>query len=59
MDLIENLKLFLTLGEEDRLTVCENRMLRRIYEPKTGKVAEGWRKLNNKELRKVYRMFLA
>jgi hypothetical protein len=28
----------------------ENRMLRRIFEPKRGEVTGGWRKLHNEEL---------
>jgi hypothetical protein len=33
--------------EEDRLRVFENRVLRRIYEPKMDDVAGEWRKLHN------------
>jgi hypothetical protein len=41
----------LTLGEEHRLRVLENRVLRRIFGPNRDKVTGGWRKLHNKELR--------
>jgi len=37
----------LTLGEEGRLRVFENRMLRRIVVPKRDKVTRVWRKLQN------------
>jgi hypothetical protein len=39
----------LTLREEHRLRVFENRVLRRIFGPKRDEVI-GWRKLHNKEL---------
>ena len=37
----------LTLGEERRLKVFENRKLRRIFGPKMDKVTGEWRKLHN------------
>jgi len=37
----------LTLREERRLRVCENKELRRIFGPKRGEVAREWRKLHN------------
>ena len=40
----------LTLREECRLRVCENRVLRRIFGPKRDEVTEEWRKLHNEEL---------
>jgi hypothetical protein len=40
----------LTLREEHRLKVFENRVLRRIYGPKRDGVTGGWRMLHNKEL---------
>jgi hypothetical protein len=40
----------LTLREEHRLRVFENRMFRRIFGPKRDEVTGGWRKLNNEEL---------
>jgi hypothetical protein len=35
------------LGEESRLRVFENRMLRRIFGPKRDKETWEWRKLHN------------
>jgi hypothetical protein len=40
----------LTLMEEHRLRVFENRVLRRIFGPKRDEVTGGWRKLHNEEL---------
>jgi hypothetical protein len=40
----------LTLREEHRLRVFENRVLRRIFGSKKDKVTGGWRKLHNVEL---------
>jgi hypothetical protein len=34
--------------------VFENRLLRRIFEPKGDEVTRDWRKLHNKELRNLY-----
>jgi hypothetical protein len=47
-------KLGLTLREEHRLRVFENRVLRRIFGPKRDEVTGGWRKLYNEELRDMY-----
>jgi hypothetical protein len=44
----------LTLREEHRLRVFENRVLRRILRPKRDEVTGGWRKLHNEELHNVY-----
>jgi sorting nexin-29 len=44
----------LTLREEHRLRVFENRVLRRIFGPKRDEVTEGWRKLHNEELQGLY-----
>jgi hypothetical protein len=44
----------LTLREEHRLRVSENRLLRRIFGPKTDEVTVEWRKLYNEELRDLY-----
>jgi len=44
----------LTLREEIRLKVYENRMLRRIFGPKWDEVTREWRKLHNKELNYLY-----
>jgi hypothetical protein len=46
--------LVLTLKEEQRLRVFENRVLRRIFGPKTEEGARGWRRLHNEELRNFY-----
>jgi hypothetical protein len=46
--------LSLTLREEHRLRVIENRVLRRIYGPKRDEVTGGWRKLHNEELHGLY-----
>jgi hypothetical protein len=40
----------LTLKEEHRLRVFENRVLRRIFGPKRDEVTGEWRKFHNKEL---------
>jgi len=40
----------LTLIEERRMRVFENRVLRRIFGPKRDMVAREWRKLHNEEL---------
>ena len=44
----------LTLREERRLRVFENRELRRIFGPKRDKVTGEWRKLHNEELNDLY-----
>jgi PAS domain-containing protein len=44
----------LTLREEHRLRVFENRALRRIFGPKRDEVTGEWRKLNNQELHDLY-----
>ena len=41
----------LTLREECRIRVFENRILRRIFGPKSGE----WRRLHNEELHSLYR----
>jgi hypothetical protein len=45
---------YLTLREEHRLRVFENRMLGRIFGPKGDEVMGGWRKLYNEELHNLY-----
>ena len=40
----------LTLREERRLRVFENRVLRRMFGPKRYEVIREWRKLHNEEL---------
>ena len=44
----------LTLGEEGRLRLCQNRVLRRIFGPKRDEGTEEWRKLHNEELSELY-----
>jgi hypothetical protein len=44
----------LTLREEHRLRVFENRVFRKIFGPKKDEVTGGWRKLHNEELHSVY-----
>jgi hypothetical protein len=44
----------LTLREEHRLRVFENRVLRRIFGPKRDEVTGDLRKLHNEELRNLY-----
>jgi hypothetical protein len=44
----------LTLREEHRAQVFENRVLRRIFEPKRNEVTVDWRKLHNEELHNLY-----
>jgi hypothetical protein len=44
----------LTLREEHRLRVFENRVLRRIFGRKRDDVTGEWRKLHNEELRNLY-----
>jgi hypothetical protein len=46
--------LSLTLREEHRLRVFENRVLRKIFGPKRGEVIGGWKKLHNEELHNLY-----
>jgi hypothetical protein len=40
----------LTLKEERRLRVFENKLLRRIFGPRNDEVTEDWRKVHNEEL---------
>ena len=44
----------LTLREERRLRVFENRVLRRVFGPKRDEVTGEWRKLHNEELSDRY-----
>jgi hypothetical protein len=44
----------LTLGEERRLKVFENRVLRRVLGPKRDEVTGEWRKLHNEEFNDLY-----
>jgi hypothetical protein len=47
-------RLGLTLREEHRLRVFENRVLRRTFKPKRDEVTGEWRRLHNKELNDLY-----
>jgi len=44
----------LTLREEYRLRVFQNRVLRRIFGPKREEVVGSWRRLHNEELHNLY-----
>ena len=44
----------LTLREERRLRVFENRVLRRVFGPKRDEVTGEWRKLRDEELSDLY-----
>jgi hypothetical protein len=44
----------LTLREEHRLRVYENKVLRRIFGPKRDEVKGGWRKLQNEDVHNLY-----
>jgi hypothetical protein len=44
----------LTLREEHRLRVFENRVLRRMFAPERDQVTGGWRKLHNEQLHNLY-----
>jgi hypothetical protein len=44
----------LTLREEHRLRVFENRVLKGIFDMKRDEVMGDWRKLHNEELRNLY-----
>ena len=44
----------LTLREECRLKVFENRVLRRVFGPKRDEVTGEWRKLHNEKLGDLY-----
>ena len=44
----------LTLREERKLRVSENRVLRRIFGPRRDEVRGEWRRLHNEELNDLY-----
>jgi hypothetical protein len=44
----------LTLREEHRVRVFENRVLRRLFGPKRDEVTGGWRKLHNEQIHNLY-----
>jgi hypothetical protein len=45
---------FLTLNEEHRLRVLDNRVMRKIFVPKREEVTREWRRLHNEELYDLY-----
>jgi len=45
---------WLTLRDERRLRVFENRVLRRIFGPKRDELTGEWKKLHNEELNDLY-----
>jgi hypothetical protein len=45
---------FLTLREEQRLRLSENRMLRKIFGPKRDEATGEWRRLHDEELNDLY-----
>ena len=44
----------LTLREGHRLKLFENRVLRKVFEPKMDEAIDEWRKLHNEELDDLY-----
>ena len=46
--------LSMSLREERRLRVFENRVIRRVFGPKRDEVTGEWRKLHNEELSDLY-----
>jgi hypothetical protein len=44
----------LTLREEHRLSVCENKVLKEIFGADRDEVIVGWRRLRNEELHDLY-----
>jgi len=44
----------LTLREERRLKVFENRVLRKVFGPKRDEVTGEWRKLHDEDLKDLY-----
>jgi hypothetical protein len=44
----------LTLREEHKLRVFENRVLKKIFGPNRDEATGGWRKLHNEELHNLY-----
>jgi transposase InsO family protein len=44
----------LTLREEHRLSLFENRALMRMFGPKINEVIAGWRELHSEELHNLY-----
>jgi hypothetical protein len=44
----------LTIREEHKLRVFENKVMRKIFRPKRDEVMGGWRKLHNEELHNLF-----
>jgi hypothetical protein len=44
----------LIVRDEHRLRLFENRLMRRIFEPKRGEVARGWTRLHNVKFHNLY-----
>jgi hypothetical protein len=44
----------MTLKDEHRLKLFENRVLRRIFIPERNEMVRGWRKVHNEELHNSY-----
>ena len=44
----------MTLSEERKLRVFENRVMRRIFGPRKDEVTGEWRRLHNEELNDLY-----
>ena len=51
---IYNVCVYVTLREESRLRVFENRVLRRVFGPRRDEVTGETRKLHNEELNELY-----
>jgi hypothetical protein len=49
-----NVTWLLTLREKRRLSVFENRVLRRIFGPRRNETTGDWRKLHNEKLHDLY-----
>jgi hypothetical protein len=54
LKLLINSTWYLTLREEHRLSVFQNRVLRRIFGPRRDEVTGDWRKLHNEKLHNLY-----
>jgi len=51
---LQTLQISVTLREEPRLRMFENRMLKRIFGPKRDVITGEWRRLHNEELNDLY-----
>jgi len=51
---LQTLQMSVTLREEPRVRVFQNRMLKRIFEPKRDGVTGEWRRLHYEELNDLY-----